>query len=175
MHGGAFARSGEILLDRGDKIAWLLAAQARRAGGRAVAVFAVTPCAGLRQRLSVLIGREDFGMRSGGARNRRQAGVVCSHVLFVCLAHVLGHARQGGVAAMAFLVLVQRGNQITLALPRQVGNSRGKALAVHAMAPFALLLGQSLARSNIRCERRMVVPTGKLARATVERRAQDVP
>ena len=68
MHGRGFAGAGEILLDRGDKISRLLAAQAGHAGGHAIAILAVTFRTGLGQLLSVVIGREDFRARflSGG-------------------------------------------------------------------------------------------------------------
>jgi hypothetical protein len=56
MHRRSLASSGEIFLDRDDKIAWLLAAEAGRTGDYTIAILAVTLCASLGQVLSVIIG-----------------------------------------------------------------------------------------------------------------------
>ena len=56
--------------------------------------------------------------------------------------------------ALALPVLAQRRDQIAVALSREVGDARGDAMPIQAMAGLALLFDQSLARGDIRARRR---------------------
>ena len=154
VHRRGLALAAHVLLQRDDQVAGLLPGQARDAGRGAVAVHAVALGAVRGARLAPFVGRGErdvLGLRQalGG-----KAGVVGRDVAELGLAHALGDDLQRGVRALAFLVGLQRGEQVALVLRGEVRHARRDAAAVQAVAALALGLGELLPGLDVAGHRR---------------------
>ena len=104
--------------------------------------------AGRRARLAQLVGRGLGASLACGAAGR-QARIVGGHVADIGFAHALGDHFQRRMRALAFLVCLQRAEQVALALRGEVRNARRDAAAVQAMAFLAVGVGKDFAGLDV--------------------------
>jgi len=150
LHRRFLALAIQIGPQGGDEVTRLLARKTRGAGGRAVAVDAVTIGAGRRGDLTLIVWRQDFRRVLLGVLERRQTGVIAHDIAFIRGAQLCCQILESGMRSFALFIGLQRFKKIFVHLCRNIRDAGGRACSVQAVTSGTLRFRDGFAGGDIR-------------------------